>query len=78
MLAAWEEMGRMLSWSSMTRHFLQEAKDRINLRNKTTIMRCGGKGTNVYTTKVWLFFREIIWPQVSEKARESQPSRRAM
>lgn len=32
MLAAWEETGRMLSWSSMTRHFLQDARDRINLR----------------------------------------------
>lgn len=43
MLAAWEEMGRMLSWSSMTRHFLQEARERINLRNKT-VMRCWGEG----------------------------------
>ena len=40
MLAAWEEMGRMLSWSSMTRHFLHEARERINLRNKTTVVRC--------------------------------------
>lgn len=42
MLAAWEEMGRMLSWSSMTRHFLHEARERINLRNKTTVVR--GRG----------------------------------
>lgn len=40
MLAAWEEMGRMLSWSSMTRHFLHEARERINLRNKSTVVRC--------------------------------------
>lgn len=31
MLAAWLEMGRMLSWSSITRQVLHEARDRMNL-----------------------------------------------
>lgn len=39
MLAMWEEMGRMLSWSSMTRHFLQEAKERINLWDTAAAVR---------------------------------------
>lgn len=31
MLAMWVEMGRMLSWSSMTTQFLQDERDRMNL-----------------------------------------------
>lgn len=31
MFAMWLEMGRMLSWSSMTTQFLQDARDRMNL-----------------------------------------------
>lgn len=59
MLAAWEEMGRMLSWSSMTRHFLHEARERINLRNKTTVVRCWEQCQH---DKEGLFFRKIIQP----------------
>lgn len=59
MLAAWEEMGRMLSWSSMTRQFLHEARERINLRNKTTVVRCWEQCQH---DKEGLFFRKIIQP----------------
>lgn len=41
MFAMWVEIGRMLSWSSMTTQFLQDAKDRMNLKkykNKTTFL----------------------------------------
>lgn len=31
MFAMWLETGRMLSWSSMTTQFLQDASDRMNL-----------------------------------------------
>lgn len=31
MLATWLDTGRMLSWSSMTMQFLQDASDRMNL-----------------------------------------------
>lgn len=31
MLAMWLDTGRMLSWSSMTMQFLQDASDRMNL-----------------------------------------------
>lgn len=32
MPAMWLEIGKMLSWSSMTTQFLQDASERINLR----------------------------------------------
>lgn len=32
MFAMWLEIGRMLSWSSMTTQFLQDASDRMNLK----------------------------------------------
>jgi hypothetical protein len=57
MLAMWEEMGRMLSWSSMTRHFLQDARDRINLRKKTAIVR-------FWEGRPYLY-KKIIQPHVS-------------
>lgn len=59
MLAAWEEIGRMLSWSSMTRHFLHEARERINLRNKSTVVRYWEQR---HHNKEALFFRKIIQP----------------
>lgn len=69
MLAMWEEMGRMLSWSSMTRHFLQDARERINLRNKTMVVRCRG-GRQCYARgEKSLFFRKITGPPMSQKAR---------
>lgn len=35
MFAMWLEIGRMLSWSSMTTQFLQDASERMNLENST-------------------------------------------
>lgn len=32
MFAMWLEIGRMLSWSSMTTQFLHDASDRMNLK----------------------------------------------
>lgn len=34
MLAMWLEMGRTLSWSSMTTHVLQDDRDRMNLEGR--------------------------------------------
>lgn len=37
MPAMWLEIGRMLSWSSMTTQFLQDASERMNLRKVNKI-----------------------------------------
>lgn len=34
MFAMWLEIGMMLSWSSMTTQFLQDARDKINLETE--------------------------------------------
>lgn len=36
--AMWLEIGRMLSWSSMTTQFLQDASERMNLRRVNRII----------------------------------------
>lgn len=37
MFAMWLDTGRMLSWSSITTQFLQDARDRINLHTTQLI-----------------------------------------
>lgn len=48
MLAAWLEMGRMFSWSSITRQVLHEARDRMNLSRQRKLSK------NTSSTPWWL------------------------